>query len=146
MAKQRSAEGVEIESGLTVAHGPRGRGVFATRCFAKGEVIEACATVEVADADVTGRLNDYVFALAEVQVDSGGKNLAVGATVTSKDSIESGRWSKKYLVDNYDSRKSSTAGFSPVAHYTLPWDGVVLIPVANHLLGIQVGDLCRRVP
>ena len=61
MAKKRSADGVEIGSGLTVAHGPRGRGVFATRAFAKGEVIETCPTVEVADADVSGRLNDYVF-------------------------------------------------------------------------------------
>jgi uncharacterized protein len=35
--------------------------VFATRRFAKGEVIETCPTLEVADADVTGRLNDDVF-------------------------------------------------------------------------------------
>ena len=35
--------------------------MFATRAFAKGEVIETCPTVEVADADVSGRLNDYVF-------------------------------------------------------------------------------------
>jgi len=61
VAKKRSAEVVERGSGLTVTHGPRGRGVFATRRFAKGEVIEACPTVEVADADVTGRLSDYVF-------------------------------------------------------------------------------------
>ena len=61
MAKKRSAERVEIGSGLTVADGPRGRGVFATRRFAKGEVVETCPTVEVADAEVTGRLNDYVF-------------------------------------------------------------------------------------
>ena len=61
MAKKRPAERAEIGSGLTVAHGPRGRGVFATRRFAKGEVVETCPTVELADADVTGRLNDYVF-------------------------------------------------------------------------------------
>lgn len=61
MASKRSADGVEIGSGLTVAHGPRGRGVFATRRFARGEVIETCPTVEVPGADVTGRLNDYVF-------------------------------------------------------------------------------------
>jgi hypothetical protein len=61
VAKKRSADGVVIGSGLTVAHGPRGRGVFATRRFAKGEVVETCPTVELADADVTGRLNDYVF-------------------------------------------------------------------------------------
>jgi SET domain-containing protein len=47
--------------GLTVTDGPRGRGVFATRRFAKGEVIETCPTVEVAGDEVTGRLNDYVF-------------------------------------------------------------------------------------
>jgi SET domain-containing protein len=61
VAKKRSAEDVVTGSGLTVAHGPRGRGVFATRRFAMGEVIETCPTVEVADAEVTGRLNDYVF-------------------------------------------------------------------------------------
>jgi uncharacterized protein len=61
VAKKASAEGVEIGSGVTVAHGPRGRGVFATRQFAKGEVIETCPTVELADAEVNGRLNDYVF-------------------------------------------------------------------------------------
>jgi len=62
VAKEQSADDVEIGLGLRVAHGPRGRGVFATRRFAKGEVIETCPTVEVADGDATGRLNDYVFA------------------------------------------------------------------------------------
>ena len=61
MAKKEPAEGVEIGSGVTVGEGPHGRGVFATRRFAKGEVIETCPTVEVPDAEVTGRLNDYVF-------------------------------------------------------------------------------------
>jgi len=51
------------------------------------------------------RTNDYAFALAELQVFSGGKNLALGAKVTAEDSIESGLWSKKYLVDNFDSRR-----------------------------------------
>jgi hypothetical protein len=35
--------------------------VFATRAFAEGEVVETCPTVEIADGDVSGRLNDYVF-------------------------------------------------------------------------------------
>ena len=61
MAKKESPEGAEIGSGVTVGQGPHGRGVFATRRFAKGETIEACPTVEIADADVSGRLNDYVF-------------------------------------------------------------------------------------
>jgi hypothetical protein len=50
------------------------------------------------------RSNDYAFALAELQVDSGGKNAALGAPVAALDSIEGGLWSMKYLVDNYDSR------------------------------------------
>jgi hypothetical protein len=50
------------------------------------------------------RSNDYIFALAELQVDSGGKNVALSAPVTALDSIEGGLWSAKYLVDNYDSR------------------------------------------
>ena len=52
---------MENGSGVAVGEGPHGRGVFATRAFAKGEVVESCPTVELADADVTGRLNDYVF-------------------------------------------------------------------------------------
>ena len=50
------------------------------------------------------RTGDYVFALAEMEVDSGGRNVARGAAVTSLDSIEAGRWSNRYLVDGYDSR------------------------------------------
>jgi hypothetical protein len=51
------------------------------------------------------RLADYVFALAEVQVESAGRNLARGAVVSSLDSIEAGRWSRRYLVDDFDSRR-----------------------------------------
>ena len=50
------------------------------------------------------RTKDYVFALAELEVDSAGKNRARGAAVTALDSIEAGRWAKKNLVDGYDSR------------------------------------------
>jgi Protein of unknown function (DUF1553)/Protein of unknown function (DUF1549)/Planctomycete cytochrome C/F5/8 type C domain len=52
------------------------------------------------------RTGDYVFALAELEVESAGKNFARGAVVTSLDSIEGGRWSNRYLVDGYDSRAS----------------------------------------
>jgi hypothetical protein len=51
------------------------------------------------------RSGDYVFALAELQVESGGKNVAASAQVTALDSIEAGRWSKKFLVDDFDSRR-----------------------------------------
>ena len=40
------------------------------------------------------RLEDFVFALAEVEVISGGANRARMAAVTSADSIEAGRWGR----------------------------------------------------
>src|SRR5262249_26285489 len=51
------------------------------------------------------RRGDYVFALAEMQVDAGGKNVALAKPVSAMDSIEAGRWSTRYLVDDFDSRK-----------------------------------------
>jgi uncharacterized protein len=50
-----------LGSGLAVKPGRHGRGVFATRRFVKGEVVEICPTVELADCEVTGGLGDYVF-------------------------------------------------------------------------------------
>jgi hypothetical protein len=49
------------------------------------------------------RTNDFVFALAELQVDSGGANIAAGKAVTALDSIEAGRWSVRNLVDGFTS-------------------------------------------
>ena len=51
------------------------------------------------------RTNDFCFALAELQVESGGKNVALGKAVAALDSIEGGRWGKRHLVDNFDSRR-----------------------------------------
>jgi uncharacterized protein len=45
--------------GLVVREGPRGRGVFATRTFSEGEVVEACPTVEISEGG--GDLADYLF-------------------------------------------------------------------------------------
>jgi hypothetical protein len=50
------------------------------------------------------RSGDYVFALAEMQVDSAGINVANHKTVTARDSIEAGRWSVRNLVDGFSSR------------------------------------------
>ncbi|MEI6712566.1 MAG: DUF1553 domain-containing protein [Verrucomicrobiota bacterium] len=49
------------------------------------------------------RKNDYIFALAELEVlDTKGRNLALGVTVTSLDSIEvATRWGRRNLVDGY---------------------------------------------
>ena len=51
------------------------------------------------------RSGDYVFALAELEAIAGGKNWAKGAIVTASDSIEIGLWSKRFLVDQFTSRR-----------------------------------------
>jgi hypothetical protein len=66
----------------------------------RGRVVRVTAT------RLWERTNDYVFALAELQVISGGVNVAAGAEVRALDSIEAGRWSRRFLVDGYDSRFS----------------------------------------
>jgi len=38
-----------------------GRGVFATRRFEEGELVERCPTLEVPGSEVTGLLRDYIF-------------------------------------------------------------------------------------
>ncbi len=46
------------------------------------------------------RTHDFIFALSELAVISGGENVARGATVTALDSIEAtGGWGRSYLVD-----------------------------------------------
>jgi hypothetical protein len=62
--------------------------------------------VRVTASRLWKRTGDYVFALAELEATSGGKNVARAATVSALDSIEAGRWSTRYLVDNFDSRQA----------------------------------------
>ena len=59
--------------------------------------------VRITAAKLAPRKNDFIFALAEVAImDGDRKNAALGATVTSLDSIESGvRWRRSNLVDGY---------------------------------------------
>jgi hypothetical protein len=45
----------------------------------------------------------YVFALAEMEVYSGGENVARDVNVYALDSIDQGRWNTQNLVDGYDS-------------------------------------------
>ena len=47
------------KKGLAVREGPRGRGVFATRAFEKGETVEVCPTVEISEGG--GDRADYLF-------------------------------------------------------------------------------------
>ncbi len=68
------------------------------------------------------RLDDYVFALAELEVISGGVNRAPKASVTAFDSIEAGRWGRSNLVDGFDSRHAlldSAATVSKTRHDVL---------------------------
>ncbi len=52
------------------------------------------------------RTDDFVLALAELQAYSGGQNVALGAKVSSQDSIEGGLWAKRFLVDGFSSRQA----------------------------------------
>lgn len=93
-----SAEAVTGVSGPAVNHGD-------TRLIFSGGGRPA-RYVRVTALELWPRTNDFVFALAEVQVFSKDKNVAQGATVTALDSIEQGRWSTRYLTDNFTSRDS----------------------------------------
>ena len=54
-----------VRDGIEIKEGRHGRGVFATRAFAKGDAVESCPTLEVHGDDVSGRLGDYVFGSPE---------------------------------------------------------------------------------
>jgi SET domain-containing protein len=54
-----------LRDGIEIREGRHGRGVFATRAFAKGEAVETCPTLELHGDNVAGRLGDYVFGSAE---------------------------------------------------------------------------------
>ena len=59
--------------------------------------------IRVTATKLAPRMNDFIFALAELQaLDPTGKNLALGAIVTSNDSIEAApRWGRRNLTDGY---------------------------------------------
>jgi hypothetical protein len=61
------------------------------------------------------RMDDYVFALGELEVISAGVNRARNAKVTALDSIEAGRWGKANLVDGFDSRHALRESTDPVS-------------------------------
>ncbi len=65
--------------------------------------------VRVTATKLAPRQNDFIFALAELQIfDKTGKNAALGAVVTSSDSIEAPvRWSRKNLTDDVYPAKSN---------------------------------------
>lgn len=62
---------------------------------------ESVRIVRVSATKLAERKNDYIFALAEIEVlDEAGNSVALNATVRSKDSIEAPvRWGRKNLTD-----------------------------------------------
>lgn len=46
----------------------------------------------------------HLFAMAEIRVISGGKTVSAGRPVTALDTIDSGRWHRRHLVDGFSSR------------------------------------------
>jgi len=60
--------------------------------------------IRVTATELWERSNDFIFALAELEAWSGGKNVALGAVVTSLDSIEAPSWSRRFLVDGFNSQ------------------------------------------
>ncbi len=95
----RFAEGVAIIEDQTRANVPN-PGVT-PRSIAVGG--KPARFIRVTATKLAPRLNDFIFALAELQVfDKEGNNVALGAAVTSLDSIEAPpRWSRKNLTDGY---------------------------------------------
>lgn len=93
------AEGVTVATDRTAADQPN-PGVKPQRVALaqlKGRYLRFTAT------KLAPRQNDYILALAELQAfDSQGQNVALGAQVTSPDSIEAGpRWGRLNLTDGY---------------------------------------------
>jgi hypothetical protein len=54
-----------VPEGLEIKEGRHGRGVYATRAFAKGDPVESCHTLELPGDPLPHPLGDYVFGSAE---------------------------------------------------------------------------------
>jgi signal transduction histidine kinase len=60
--------------------------------------------VRVEALELWQRTGDFIFALGELRILSGGRNAALGATVTFADTTTTGSWSPAALVDGFSSR------------------------------------------
>lgn len=79
------------------------------------------------------RLDDYVFALAELQVFSGGENVAASASVSAQNSLENAEWSTKYLTDGQTSLR-----------VLLPWPEYTAALEKRRLIEASIRDLVAR--
>ena len=97
----RSASGTEVvlfDSGAAPFPNP---GAAAVMIPGNGALIRH---LRVEANELWQRTADYIFALAELQVWSGGVNVALGKPVTTADSTVTGLWSPAALTDGYSSR------------------------------------------
>lgn len=60
--------------------------------------------VRVTATRLWARSNDFIFALAEMEVWTGGTNVALESEVASLDSIEAPSWSRRFLTDGFNSQ------------------------------------------
>lgn len=62
--------------------------------------------VKVTATRLSEPLDDCLFALSELQVFSDGENVAAGASVSARNSLETGEWSKSFLTDGFSSQRN----------------------------------------
>jgi hypothetical protein len=92
--------------------------------FAVTEINQTVTRVRVTATKLVVRSNDFNFALAEIEViDANGKNVAIGAKVTAKDSIEAPiRWAKSNLTDGLWARGGDPASQDALATASVELD------------------------
>ena len=61
--------------------------------------------VRLTAVKLSERFKDYMLALAELEVFSGGRNVAAAREVTASDSRETPRWSTRFLTDGFTSQR-----------------------------------------
>ncbi|MFM7738445.1 MAG: DUF1553 domain-containing protein, partial [Planctomycetota bacterium] len=105
------ADDPEFRSGVTLVSDQTASEVPNPGVAVKNHPTEVKAqNVRVTATQLVPRANDYIFALAEVEVLSpSGENLAQGKTVSSLDSIEAPtRWTRSNAVDGLSPARAST--------------------------------------
>ena len=70
--------------------------------------------VRITATRLTPRADDFALALSEVQIFSGGQNVALGASVSAQNSLENTEWGKAFLTDGFTSQRNA-----------LPWTDYV---------------------
>lgn len=89
--------------------------------------------VRVTATRLARRLDDFLFALSELQVFSGGENVAAGASVSARNSLENTEWSTKFLTDGQTSQRG-----------ILPWPDYVSGLEKRRIMEARIRDLTAQ--